>query len=377
MEKGNLLRLQGRYGEAEQYLLEADRISDMQTGTGVGEQAASMLTSDLALDFRGADYEKVFINYCLACCYAASGNLEDALVECRRVNEKLEVLNQQYENSNRYRDDAFVRYLMGVLFEASGDRDDALVAYRNSLAAYETDYAAFYGLGAPGRLSTDLLRMTEGYGFEDLHAEFAVRWPGVQWEGTGPGDGRGELVVICEEGLIPPRYESSVEGWSDDRVFRIAVPAIPEVRRVPSRVAVRCGAWSTEGFLAEDLSAIAVKNLEDQAARDLARAIARAAVKALAAEAAEETMEEVTGDENGCLSEGTGLLVSILGSATENADLRSWLTLPGRIYVARLALPPGQQPVEVFLDGRRVASRPVEVVENGISLLFVSSATGK
>jgi hypothetical protein len=100
-------------------------------------------------------------------------------------------------------------------------------------------------------------------------------------------------------------------------------------------------------------------------------------VKSLAAEAAEETMEEVTGDEDGCLSEGTGLLVSILGSATENADLRSWLTLPGRIYIARLALPPGQQPVEVFLDGRRVASRPVEVREDGISMLFVSAATGK
>lgn len=372
LEKGNLLRLAGRYQDAIRLLLEADRLSDLQRGVEVGQEAAALLTSDLAREYRGADYEKVLINYCLAVCYAAEGSMEDALVECRRVNEKLKVFNDEYDQDNRYEDDAFVRYFMGVLYEASGDMDDALVAYRNALRVYEDDYAGMYGLGVPERLQADILRITALPGFESLHEEFSARWPSVSWEGSGAGPGRGEVVVILEEGLIPPRYERSVQGYTDDRVFRIAVPAILDRVRPPSSVRISCGGSSARGFLAEDVASIAAKNLEDQAGRDLARAIARAVVKAAAAGAAEEAVENLTGDEHGCWSEGTGFAVSLFGAATEHADLRSWLTLPARIYVARLALPPGERRVAVDLDGRTVVERSLEIREDEIRLLFAS-----
>ena len=116
MELGNLARYSGQQSISQTVLLRADRLCDDLRGTDLGQQAQSMVTSDLALDFRGADYEKVFINYCLASSYAASGDIEDAVVEARRVNEKLKEINTRYEaNPNRYTDDAFVRYFMGVL----------------------------------------------------------------------------------------------------------------------------------------------------------------------------------------------------------------------------------------------------------------------
>lgn len=377
MEKGNLLRLRGRYADARRLLLEADRLSDMQRGTDLGEEAASLLTSDLAREFRGADYEQVLLNYCLAACYASEGELEEALVECRRVNEKLEAFNTGYEHDNRYRDDAFVRYMMGVLFEAAGDMDDALVAYRNALRVYETDYGSYYGFQVPERLEIDILRVSALPGFEDLHSEFSNRWPGVSWEGTGAGEGRGEVVAFVEEGLIPPRYERSVEGYSENRVYRVAVPAIVAPGRRTSTVILECGDARSEGFLAEDLAAVAEKNLEDSAARDLARAIARAAAKAGAAGLAEEAVEEATGDESGCWSEGTGLAVSVIGAAMENADLRAWLTLPARISVARLSLEPGPHRVGILVDGRRISEQTIEIEEGVVSLLFVSAPGGK
>jgi len=66
MELGNLMRLSGDYASAEDLLLKADRLSDQQRGIELDQEIGAFLTSDLALEFRGADYEKVFINYCLA-----------------------------------------------------------------------------------------------------------------------------------------------------------------------------------------------------------------------------------------------------------------------------------------------------------------------
>jgi len=369
LEKGNLLRLAGRYDEAIRFLLEADRLSDLQRGTEVGQEAAALLTSDLAREFRGADYEKVLINYCLAACYASLGNMEDALVECRRVGEKLQVFNDEYVQDNRYRDDAFVRYFMGILFEADGDYDDALVAYRNALRVYEEDYSGLYGLEPPARLLSDLLRVSSHPGFENLHADFASRWPDLSWES---GEGCGEVVVIIEEGLIPPRYERSVQGYSEDRVFRLAVPGISEVGRPRSSVRLASGGRQEAGFLAEDISAIAARNLEDSAGRDLARAIARAAAKAAAAGLAEGIVENLTDEEDGFWSDATGLAVSIFGAATEHADLRAWLTLPARISVARMYLLPGDSEVSVLVGGRTVLTRTLHVREGEIEILFAS-----
>ena len=71
MELGNLMRLSGDYAGAENLLLQADRLSDQQRGIELGQEVEAFLSSDLALEFRGADYEKVFINYCLAVSYAS------------------------------------------------------------------------------------------------------------------------------------------------------------------------------------------------------------------------------------------------------------------------------------------------------------------
>ena len=135
---------------------------------------------------------------------------------------------------------------------------------------------------------------------------------------------------------------------------------------------VRSGSRSARAWLAEDLVEIARKNLEDQAGRDLARAVARVAAKAGVSEAGEELMEEITGEENGCAAQGFGALLSLLGAATEQADLRGWLTLPARIHVARIVLPRGTHDVAVSRDGRPVALlEDVQVSSGEVAVEFV------
>lgn len=372
MELGNLLRLAGDYEAAERLLLEADRLSDQQRGVRLDQEAGAFLTSDLALEFRGADYEKVMINYCLAVCYAARGNMQDALVECRRVNDKLRALNVRYEsNRNRYSDDAFIRYFMGILYEKSGDLNNALIAYRNSATVYDSSYTRHYGISVPDRVISDILRLSSRLGMTSVFQSYSSQWPDSEWEGQGPGPASGEVVVILEMGLIPPKEEESQTFVVDDRVYRLALPAIPRKQAVYGTVELSSGYLSNRGFLAEDLTAIARKNLEDHTGRDIARAVARLSLKAGLSEAGEQIVEELT-EENSGISQLTGFMLSLFGAATEEADLRAWLTLPASIYVARLSLPAGENPVEVTVNGRTVYREESLVLEPGeIRLLFL------
>ncbi len=378
MEKGNLLRLSGRPAEAIPLLLEADRLSDMLRGVDVSEEVVSLLTSDLARAYRGADYESVFINYCLAACYTMIDRPSEALVECRRVSFKLGVYNDKYGGTSRYSDDAFVQYMIGALYESMGDLDDALIAYRRSMEIYESDYAGLYGMEVPERVRADILRVSGSLpGLSDLHESFLLRWPGTAWR-SGADSLDGEVLVVLEESMIPARTSRVAQTWTENRLIRIAVPSIQIARSTYSpEFVIRSGGISERGFLAENLAAIAAGNLEDHAARDLTRAVARAALKTAAAGAAEEIVEELTGEEESFWSEGAGILVSLIGAATEQADLRAWLTLPARIHVARITLPQGERTVSAELGGRTVWTGPVEVEAGGISFVFARSAGWK
>ncbi len=370
MELGNLSRYAGLLPVSRAALLRAAALSDRQRGIRVDQEAASMLTGELAREFRGADYEKVFINYALAAGYASEGNLEEALVEARRVNQKLREFNVEYgENPNRYIDDAFIRYFMGTLYEAGGELSDALVSYRRALQVYEGDYSRNYGVPPPERLRADLLRLSFETGFQSLQSELELKWPDTDWENTGPGRGFGELVVVLEAGSISRRHEVSHTVTTEDRVFQISLPAIPDFPRRPVTATASAAGHRTGFFLVQDMNALARANLEDHAARDLVRAAARTLVKAGVAQLGEELAENASDDSR--VGDVVGLILSIAGAVTDRADLRAWLTMPAQIHMARLRVPPGTWPLTVTVNGVSTSHAPVEVPEGEMVFVFV------
>lgn len=370
MELGNLARYAGAHQVARTALLRAESISDNQMGTAYDQEAAALLTSDLAREFRGADYEKVFINYALAASFASTGDFENALVEARRVNQKLRVFNSDYgENPNRYIDDAFIRYFMGMLYEADGELSDALVSYRLALQIYEGDYARNYGVPVPERLKTDLLRLAEATGYESLLSEYRGRWPGLSPVGAVQGSGMGEVVIVLESGSISARHEESYSVVTDDRVFNISLPAIHErPRRRVDAVASIAGS-SAQFFLVQDMNELARQNLQDHAGRDVLRAAARTLVKAGVSELGEQIAEDASGDSR--VGDAVGLVLSIVGAVTDRADLRAWLTIPAQIHVARVMVPEGTWPVGITVNGRTVSPTPVQVDQGEMVFLFI------
>jgi len=370
MELGNLARYAGAQQIARAALLRAESISDNQRGTAFDQEAAALLTSDLAREFRGADYEKVFINYALAASFASTGDYENALVEARRVNQKLRVFNSDYgENPNRYIDDAFIRYFMGMLYEADGELSDALVSYRLALQIYEGDYARNYGVPVPDRLKVDLLRLARATGYESLLSEYTERWPGLDTGNTASGAGMGEIVFVLEAGSISTRHEENYSVVTDDRVFNISLPAISERPRRSVTATAEVAGNREPFFLVQDMNALARQNLQDHAGRDVLRAAARTAVKAGVSELGEGIAEEASGDSR--VGDAVGLVLSIVGAVTDRADLRAWLTMPAQIHVARVVVPEGTWPVNISVNGRASSHAPVRVSAGETVFVFV------
>jgi len=96
------------------------------------------------------------------------------------------------------------------------------------------------------------------------------------------------------------------------------------------------GAYLTRGELV-DTRALAVRTLKDEIPGMLVRAFTRL----LAKQEMQRQLQER--DSSGIL----GLVGTVYSLVTDQADLRSWLTLPGSGQVLRLPLPAGSHPVSL------------------------------
>jgi len=102
-----------------------------------GSEALALITNPMMKPYRAEDFETVMVNCFKAINYMQMDNREAAMVECRRINLKLNQLNDKYgNNKNRYKNDAFAQTMMGLLYDANGDYNNAFIAYRNAFTIY-------------------------------------------------------------------------------------------------------------------------------------------------------------------------------------------------------------------------------------------------
>jgi hypothetical protein len=383
MDRGMTLQLVGDYQQSNAVLELAEEELDRLYTRKIRTQALAFMTNDTALPYEGDPYEQVLINVLKALNYAVLGQWQDALVEARRIDHRLNVLSDRTQEKQAYRDDGFARYLSGILYESTGDVNNAFIAYRK---AYETFDAtrAWSHTSVPSQLKEDVLRTSEAMHFTQELAEYQRLFPDTKWETNQSLQQLAQVVVISYNGRAPRKEDQFLDlpislnalqlvflnrgivqqnrgsNRAMDTVLyglngRVVRVALPRLIRQKTQVSVDMvslipdnGTQVTVNTeLVHNVTALAEKALSERIAGITAKALARAATKFAFAEGVTRGAQHAAGkDAAPWVGLLVGLLTKGLAVASEEADTRSWQTLPDEIHLARVWVPPGRYQVQ-------------------------------
>lgn len=218
----------------------------------------------------------------------------------------------------------------------NGDPIAAWIDLRRAHRIYSENYRTAYGIPVPPQLADDLLRLASTLGRQaelaSLEAEFGHGPPTVP-------PSYGEVVAIIAVGMAPRKVEDSlILLTGDDIPIKIAVPRF-EVGRAPRptiSLQTASARFTAPAVLVEDIGLIAEQNLADRIDREYLRMASRVTAKYLAARTARKKAGHFW-----------GFLTGALGAGMENADLRSWRTLPLEFRMARIFLPAGTYDLQI------------------------------
>jgi hypothetical protein len=266
--------------------------------------------------------------------YLVLGDLDAARVEVLQIDLDVRRLDPETGRAP-HGGDAFARYLSGLVFEARGEWSDAMIAYRKALAAYDG-----WQMEVPAGLGDSLVRLADHLGIMDERDRYQARFGIEHWVPVTGGERAGELIIVLHRGLAPFKYEASVPVLDPGtgQLYRLSLPQLRLRTPRSATFHARVGGRQVQGQSVERVSASARRTLDAEMPGLIGRAISRNMAK--------RRMTKEAGRDNDLL----GVMVNIAGFVAEQADTRSWRTLPDHIQLARIPLPPGEYEVELTLD---------------------------
>lgn len=367
VNNGLLHSMKGEYVKSNKYFEKAFIFGEDYKINYLAE-AASYLTNPAITTYRGEDHEHLMPLYYKAMNFLKLGQYEDALVECRRLNIRLQQLSDKYKSDKKYQRDAFVHNLMGIVYQANNDWNNAFIAYRNAYEIYADDYAAMFNVQPPDQLKKDLLVSAWRMGFTE---EFTVYQEKFGWQDFDPKQHPdADLVFFWHNGLSPVKAEWSINfvstpgndnlfvfanedmamsfpfyvndkddrnSLSDLKMFRVAFPKYVERPLYFTQASIHANGQTYGLELAEDINKIAFKSLKDRMTLEFSKTLVRAALK----KAAEHSLRKE--------SKGWGAVLGAVNTFTEKADTRNWQSLPHSILYTRVPLKEGANETEFSL----------------------------
>ena len=348
-----------KYETAHQMNKEAWAEPVLSPSEVVGYVGASVV-NDNAIPYEAPAYEHIFVNTFQVFNYLDSGDLEGAAVEARRAG------NLQREAFHRHRDaiekakadakerkidlsqsarfqdayasmrasssrvknsfqNAYSFYLSALIWERLGERDNAYIDYKKALDIFpENHYLAYSAL----RLAREQKRFAA---FSELKSRYKHA-PALETP-----EGAGRLVIAVESGFVPPMKEIYIPIFWTDRSYTVALPYYaPGEELLYQGLDVfvqgkRVGGTEPVCWVRD----LAVKALLERYPGIALRQVLRLVVK--------DQIQRQAQSQNDTL----GLIAGLASMLTEQADRRSWLTLPEMIHVADFWMEPGMHLVNL------------------------------
>lgn len=324
LDYATALQISGNYKDSNNVFLKADRLSDLVDYQSVTRQTGSLLLNQEMVQYKGDTFEKIFINAYLAMNFLEIGNLDDALVEARRINEKY-IKNRQ-EEKKFFEMNSFSKYLSAVIWEANRNYDDAYIAYNE---AYKIDPTI-------GPIGEDLIRSAKLARRNDAYKTWVQKFPEVKENKAWYDRSLGELIVVYQQGWGPRKFPSSSE-------YRLPMLVPTQSETVLARLSLG-GKETYVSRLIYDVQSAAIQTLKDDYSILIAKRVAGIAAKAVAADQVRQ-QNKLLGD-----------LTYIALNLADRADLRQWSLLPQSIQMIRVPLAPGKYKFD--LEGLTMSGVP-------------------
>jgi hypothetical protein len=360
LNRGITNHLMGNYETSNQFFEQA-YITHEDYSTKPIDEALAFLINPTITDYRGEDHEALLIHYYKALNFLQLGKRSEALVECRRLNIKLNILSDKYTTGKKYRRDAFIHTLMGLVYQANHDYNNAFIAYRNAVEIYQEDYKLLFGLGLPLQLQKDLIYTAYKTGFHKQVNYYKKLFqldydPSLETEA-------GEVVLLWNNGLGPIKSEWNIDflilkgqggvvnfvnedlglffpfpligdgetsqGLADLHLLRAAFPKYVERPLLYDQAVVHVNGGTYRLEVVEDINAISFQTLHQRMLLEFSKSLLRVALKKLA--------EYQVRKQNEVL----GTMLGVVNFVTEAADTRNWQSIPHHIYYTRIKLPSG------------------------------------
>jgi len=360
LNKGTVLFMNNQPQESNKYFQQADYfIEDYQKNIGL--KAASFLTNPSIQTYEGENFEKVMVHYYTTLNYLQQGLLDQALVECKRMQLKLDKITDYYKGKNKYKNDAFVHLLTGIVYDAQKDFNNAFIAYRNAYKIYNEEYATNLNTSVPQQLKEDLIRTALLTGFTEEARQYKNEF-NLNHLTLENFKNTSSLVCFWNNGFGPIKDQWSINfsitqganGWvnfvnhdlglnfpfyagndsksiNSLKVIRVAFPRYISREPVYENATLTIDSLGIQQKLelVQNIDKIAYVSLQDRMLKELSEALLRLAVKQVAAAQLRK--------ENDAL----GSALSVVNAISEQADTRNWQTLPNTINYTRVTLPAG------------------------------------
>jgi hypothetical protein len=295
--------------------IQADRLSEVQDYHSLSRLVGSLVWNQEQVQYKGDDFEKVLINAMNAINYLQLGDLDNALVEARRLNEKL--YKYKFEAKRDYEQHVFAKYISALIWESNHNYDDAYIAFEES---YKLNPSLPF-------IHEDLIRAAKRAHRDEAYRKWKEEFTDVSEKPEWYDKNKGEIVLI---------YQS---GWAPRKQPDPHAPRFPKLNPVYSetiraRLTVDNGS-QTVTQKAYSLTDVAIRTLRDQYAAMFGKKLGALATKAIVADQIRQK-DKLLGE-----------VAWIAMNLADRADLRQWSTLPDSFNIARISVPEGKYRVSV------------------------------
>ena len=305
----------GNYDESNKAFQLADQISEVKDYHSISRITGSLLLNESLVQYKGDAFEKILINAFGSINYLMMNNQESALIEVRRLNEKLRLYREEAKKD--FGQNAFALYVSAMAWEEDGKYDDAYIDYEkvHKLAPH-LDF-----------VKKDLIRASIVSQRKEMTKKWKKEFSGVELGEQWKDRENGELVLLYQQGWGPRKRPNPV--W-------LRVPKLYPLRSRTAKARLDItGAIGAETEKLFSVEQVAIQTLDDEYAGLIAKRIAGRVVK------------DTVANEIGKKNKGLGNLARLAMDIVDQADLRQWSTLPQSLQVARVYLKEGTYKVRV------------------------------